>query len=414
MQLALRQPDLEFQAEVRRFIDRYWPQRVRGSSNAVYGPHRDRNPEVRTWFDALVANQWSVPNWPADQGGVGWSPVQNLIWDRETARAQTPLMSTVGVDLLGPVLYRFGSPEQQGRFLPPIREARVRWGQGCWESAADLDTTALTATIRGEEGYLVSGETACVAEGLPRGAPQHDQRAADWMFCLVRTRADTSRCEGVSLLLIDRRSHGIQIERVATLGARFSVEQLSLSDVRVPVRQRIGPENEGWACLQASRTPKPIGATGLAACRVELERVGRSAAQSPSDGASVADEAAFQRTYRELEIDLLGLEMLELRIVARNEPSQTSEPASSVLENVLALKSAELDRRIADLMIETLGYYVLPCPDDLLIDNEGSIGHDYALSAVRGWVLAHGPGIYGGSVEDQKDVIARSALGLQA
>ncbi|MCZ6710684.1 MAG: hypothetical protein O7B25_10000, partial [Gammaproteobacteria bacterium] len=136
------------------------------------------------------------------------------------------------------------------------------------------------------------------------------------------------------------------------------------------------------------------------------------AAETASDGASVAGEEAFQRRYRELEIDLLGLETLELRIVADIERGRSSESWLSVMQNILQLRNTELGRRIADLNLETLGYYALPCPDDLLIDNEGSIGHDYALSAVRGWMLAHGSGIYGGSIEDQKDDIARSALGL--
>ena len=140
--------------------------------------------------------------------------------------------------------------------------------------------------------------------------------------------------------------------------------------------------------------------------------MGRAAAETPSDGASVADEEAFQRTYRELEIDLLGLEMLELRIVADDEPIRASEPGSPGMRNILRLGTVGLGQRIADLMVETLGYYAIPCPDDLLIDNEGSIGHDYALTGVRGLMLAHESSIYGESIEDQKDVIARSALGL--
>jgi alkylation response protein AidB-like acyl-CoA dehydrogenase len=407
MQLALRQPDLEFQAEVRRFIDRHWPQRFRGSLNAAGDQLRDRKPEVQSWFDALVTRHWSVPNWPVDQGGADWSPMQNLIWDREAAQAQTPLMSAIGVDMLGLMLCRFASPEQHSRFLPPIRESRVRWSHGCWESAADADCAALTAVATRGLDYLVNGEITCITDSA-----QRIDRAASWMFALVKTRADASRREGVSFLLIDMHSDGIRIKPVATLGARFAVEHVSLTEVLVPAGQRIGPENQGWSCAQALGNSKPFGGAGPAVCRVQLERLGRTAAETPSDGASVADEEAFQRTYRELEIDLLGLEMLELRIVADDEPSRASEPGSPGMRNILRLGTVGLGQRIADLMVETLGYYAIPCPDDLLIDNEGSIGHDYALTGVRGWMLAHESSIYGESIEDQKDVIARSALGL--
>ena len=127
MDLKLREADLEFQGEVRAFIDRHWP-RARARADAVRRIRRVRaqRRHERHWFDALVARGWSVPSWPVEFGGTGWTPTQHYIWDRETARAGCPQMSPFGARMLAPVLYTWGTPEQQAQHLPPDpRSARA-------------------------------------------------------------------------------------------------------------------------------------------------------------------------------------------------------------------------------------------------------------------------------------------------
>src|SRR5262245_25155507 len=134
MDLQLREPDLLFQGEVRAFIDTHWPAHIRGDADAALefsgALNEQRTAEQRRWFDALVARGWSVPTWPVPFGGTGWTPTQHFIWDRETTRAGCPALSPFGARMLAPVLYTWGTPEQQARHLPAIREARVQWCQG--------------------------------------------------------------------------------------------------------------------------------------------------------------------------------------------------------------------------------------------------------------------------------------------
>ena len=129
MNLALSDEDQAFLQQIRAFIDRHWPP----SARSPRGPASDHPEQLRSeetaWFHSLVARGWSVPGWPVAQGGTGWTPVQRYLWDRETAFAETPRMDTFGVNLLGPLLCARGPVEQQDRFLPPIREAQVRWCQ---------------------------------------------------------------------------------------------------------------------------------------------------------------------------------------------------------------------------------------------------------------------------------------------
>jgi len=408
MELGLRKQDLAFQAEVCGFIDRHWPERVRGVRGNSADDHRDRTPHVQAWFDALVAQRWSVPNWPLEHGGAGWTPTQKFIWDRETARAETPQMSVFGVAMLGPVLCRWGSQAQQSKFLAPIREARVAWCYGHSEPGAGADLAGLgTAAVRKGDHYIVNA-----VRTYSSGGPLRNRRAADWMFFLIRTCSGSSPSEGISLLLVDMQSPGIQVAPVATFGSQYSAERVSLTDVRVPAGHRVGEEGQGWTYARALLDDEAAGVAGLATSRKQLERVSQIAARTPCDGGKVADDTAFQRKYRELDVDLRGLEMLELRMLADVEARQAPGSEPSILQMILKVRSTEISQRIADLMVETLGYYALPYPDELPIDNEGSIGHDYALPAVQGWLFAHASSIYDGSSEDQKNVIARSALGL--
>lgn len=399
MDLKFTDSDLAFQAEVRSFIERHWPAAVRRARATVPAHGLDRSPEEQAWFDALIERGWSVPNWPEEHGGTDWTPTQRFIWDRETVRAQTPQMSAFGVALLGPILCRWGSREQQGRFLPPIREARVQWCQGYSEPGAGSDLASLkTTALRDGDHYRVDGEKTWTS-----GA-----HVADWMFCLARTGSTGKPQEGISFLLIDMRSPGIEVRPIEILGGQHSVNSVRLDGVRVPVAHRVGEEDQGWTYAKALLSHERTGVARVATSAVQLERVREIAVGQDPGAGTLWEEPSFQRRYRELEIELIGLEMLELRILADLEAGQVPGPESSILK----IKGTEIGQRINELMVEALGYYALPYPDQLLIDNEGSVGHDHALAALQGWLFSRAWSIYGGSNEVQKNIIARRALGL--
>jgi alkylation response protein AidB-like acyl-CoA dehydrogenase len=231
---------------------------------------------------------------------------------------------------------------------------------------------------------------------------------ADWMFCLARTSSTNKPQEGISFLLIDMRSPGVEVHPIEILGGQHSVNSVRLDGVRVPVAHRVGEENQGWTYAKALLSHERTGVARVATSGVQLNRVREIAeGQEPStDG--LWQDAGFQRRYRELEIELIGLEMLELRILADLEAGQVPGPESSILK----IKGTEIGQRINELMVEALGYYALPYPDELLIDNEGPVGHDHALAALKGWLFSRAWSIYGGSNEVQKNIIARRALGL--
>ena len=399
MDLKLRAADLEFQAEVRAFIDRYWPTSVRSVM-----PEREfgaaPSAAERNWFDALIARGWSVPHWPVEHGGTGWSPTQHYIWDRETARAGTPQMSPFGARMLAPVLYTWGTPAQQAEHLPPIREARRQWCQGYSEPGAGSDLAALsTRAVRDGDHYIVNG-----AKTWTSGAHH-----ADWMFCLVRTDANApTRQQGISFLLIDMQTPGIAVHPILILGDIHSVNSVTLTDVRVPVANRIGEENRGWTYAKGLLTHERTGIAGVARSQAALERLRQLATQTAVDGGHLADEVGFMRRVDDLAVELLALEFTELRTLATVEAGGAPGPESSLLK----IRGTEIAQRLADLTIEAYGYYALPYPDQRLLDNEGPVGPEGEIAAMRGMLYGRAASIFGGSNEIQKNIIAKAVLGL--
>jgi alkylation response protein AidB-like acyl-CoA dehydrogenase len=398
--LKLRAEDLEFQAEVRAFIDEHWPAEVRARKGRASEYPGERSPAEQHWFDALVERGWSVPAWPVQHGGTGWGPTQHYIWNQETARAGCPAMSGFGARMLAPVLYTWGTPVQQNEHLGPIREARVQWCQGYSEPGAGSDLAALkTRAVRDGDQYIVNG-----AKTWTSGAHH-----ADWMFCLVRTDTEVSkRQEGISFLLIDMRSPGIEVHPILILGEQHTVNAVTLTDVRVPVANLIGEENRGWTYAKGLLTHERTGIAGVATSQVQLESLKEIAAEIGLDGQRLVDDPYFQRKIQEVEIELTALEVTELRTLASVEEGGAPGPESSILK----LKGTELAQRIADMQVEAFGYYGMPYPDDLLIDNEGPVGDEFALAALKGMLFGRAASIFGGSSEIQKNIISKAVLGL--
>ena len=400
MDLKLRKADLEFQAHVREFVDIHWPERARREADPAADYAGISSPDRRHWFDALAAKGWSVPSWPVEFGGTGWSPTQHYIWDRETARANCPQMSPFGARMLAPVLYTWGTKEQQARHLPPIREARVQWCQGYSEPGAGSDLAALqTRAVRDGDHYIVNGSKTWTS-----GA--HN---ADWMFCLVRTDPRAAKKQqGISFVLIDMKTPGIEVHPILILGEQHHVNSVTLTDVRVPVANRIGEENEGWTYAKGLLTHERTGIAGVARSQMQIADLKRVATDTLRDGQRLIDEPSFKRKIDAVEIELMALEITELRTLASVEQGGAPGPESSILK----IRGTEISQRISDLMVEAYGYYGLPYPQQRLIDNEGPIGPEFAVAALKEMLFGRASSIFGGSNEIQKNIISKAVLGL--
>ncbi|MBV1905793.1 MAG: acyl-CoA dehydrogenase family protein [Pseudomonadales bacterium] len=401
MNLELNGEDLAFQEEVRGFLDEAWPRQIRTSYLApLSGPDKNRISETQVYFDALIKKQWSVPDWPLEYGGTDWTVTQKYIWDRETASAGCPVMSAFGVRMLAPVLYTWASEALKKRHLPAIREASVQWCQGYSEPGAGSDLASLqTKAVLDGDHYIVNGAKTWTSSA-------HN---ADWIFCLVRTDPDAKRPQqGISFLLIDMRSPGVEVHPIYLLGNQHTVNSVSLTDVKVPVENLVGEENKGWTYAKGLLTHERTGIAGVARSRVLLQQLRTLTQTTIQDGGSLSDNRSFVEKVDAVDIELMALEITELRTLATVAKGGAPGPESSILK----LKGTEISQRISDLKVEALGYYALPYPDQLLSDNEQKIGPDDALTTLQAMLFGRASTIFGGATEIQKNIVAKAVLGL--
>jgi len=421
MRLEPTAAEREFLDSIRAFIARHWRPHQHQRRRAGSGYHVAE----RAWFEALDAQGWSVPHWPVAHGGTGWSPRWRYLWNRELALAEAPAMDPVGVDWAGPALCAWGDAAQQAALLPPIRAGRERWCLGLAESdpgaalaAIGMRGRRLAQAGESDDAYVVDGVKAWVA-----GADR-----ARWMLALVHTGTDPEAARaaaGPSLLVIDLAAPGVEVAPLRLLDGRTDVCRITLTQVSVPVTRRLGPQGFGAQAAEALSAWARQQVEPAAGLRVLAARLGLVAAGLPDGDGSLADDPGFARKLAELGVELAGLEALESRhagaprswetllsLGAGDRSTGDGSPPDDPLAAVLRLRHAQIAQRLGELLVEAFGYYSLPYPDPLTIDNEGPIGHDYALTALQGLLAGRSLDIDGDASELLKNRIAKQVFGL--
>jgi len=397
MNLEFSPEDIAFREEARRFIAENYPVQLRGKQEEGEELAKE---DFLSWHRVLAKKGWVAPAWPKDYGGPGWTTVQRFIWSEELARADTLPILPFGINMVGPVIYTFGTPEQKQRFLPGILSGDDWWCQGYSEPGAGSDLASLrTRAVRDGDHYIVNGQKTWTT------LAQH----ADWGFFLVRTDTESKPQEGISFLLIDMKSPGVTVRPIITLGGEHEVNEVWLEDVRVPVENRIYDENKGWTCAKFLLAHERTGIAGVARSKRGVERV-KTIARTEMDGdRPLIANPFFKRKIAELEIDLTALEFTELRTLASEASGRGPGPESSLLK----IKGTEIQQRLTELALEAVGHYGAPYfrgfGDG---DNEHPIGPDYAHRAAPTYFNGRKTSIYGGSNEIQRNIIAKMVLGL--
>jgi hypothetical protein len=397
MDLEFSPEDIAFREEARRFIAENYPTQLRGKQDEGEELAKE---DFLSWHRVLAKQGWVAPAWPKEYGGPGWTTTQRFIWSEELARADTLPILPFGINMVGPVIYTFGTPEQKARFLPRILSGEDWWCQGYSEPGAGSDLASLrTKAVRDGDHYVVNGQKTWTT------LAQH----ADWGFFLVRTDPDAKMQEGISFLLIDMKSPGVTVRPIITLGGEHEVNEVWLEDVRVPVDQRIYEENKGWTCAKFLLAHERTGIAGVARSKRGVERI-KNIARTEQDGdRPLIANPFFKRKIAELEIDLTALEYTELRTLASEASGKGPGPESSLLK----IKGTEIQQRITELALEAVGHYGAPYFRGFGEgDNEHPIGPDYAHRAAPTYFNGRKTSIYGGSNEIQRNIIAKMVLGL--
>jgi alkylation response protein AidB-like acyl-CoA dehydrogenase len=396
MNLTWTAEEREFRDSVREFVKTKLPVDIK---NKVLRHQRLHKEDYVRWHRVLVAQGWGAPNWPVEHGGTGWNAMQRLIFEVETYRAGAPRLVPFGLTMIGPVLIKYGSPEQQAHYLPRIIDMQDWWCQGYSEPGSGSDLASLsTRAERDGDFYVVNGQKTWTTMA----------QFADLMFCLARTDQDAKKQSGISMLLVDMHSPGVTVRPIKTLDGGADVNEVWLENVRVPVANRIGEENKAWTYAKYLLGHERTGIAGLGHCYRELEVLKALAAQSQGGDGPMSDDPRMKDKIARVEIDIAALEMLLLRVAAASEG--VPGPEASILK----IRGSEIQQDLARLQMEVAGPDAWPYdPRWMEAEFAGEAPEPtYAHAMGAGYLDMRKTTIYGGSTEVQKNIISRMLLGL--
>jgi alkylation response protein AidB-like acyl-CoA dehydrogenase len=338
--------------------------------------------------------------WPPEFGGAGWNLVKELIFVQETALCDAPMISPYGVNMVGPVIYTFGTDAQKQQHLPGILSSDTWWCQGYSEPGAGSDLASLKTTAeRDGDQYVVNGAKLWTTEA----------HWADWMHCLVRTDRSAKSHAGISFLLVDMSTPGITTRPIVTIDGLHHTNALFFDNVRVPVANLVGGEGRGWDIAKFLLSHERVSITDTGSKLRLIQHVHallRTMISDPTTPESV--RWLLSDRYATSCIQLLTLCTLERRCVdAWSDGAPVGTEAS-----VLKIRGSEILQSICELALELEGPLAAAHdPRDALRSPSSSLSQPQTASlfAYR-YLYSRCWSIFGGTNEIQRNIVARQAL----
>ena len=381
--------DFSYPAEVEQFRKelRAWLAANLSEVVVAAGRRRGRDPEtfevLRAWDATLADAGWGAVSWPQEYGGRGAGVLEQLAYAEETIHARAPVpLNVIGMNNIAPAIMQYGTDAQKRQLLPRMVRADDIWCQGMSEPEAGSDLASLRtrAALDGDE-YVVSGQKIWTSLG----------HRADWCQLYVRTDPDAPKHKGISCLIVDMASPGIEVRPLVTLNGATDFAEIFFDDVRVPADALLGPLNGGWQVATTTLSHERAGAARLyAQLEVQLRDLVADLADCEVDGTPVLEDTATLRRLGEVAVRIKYLEVLCQRSISATLHGGDALGSASLAKSVWA----ELGQELAALAFDVLG------PLD---------GHrrwwEYRLTS-RSLTIA------GGTTQINKSVTATRVLGL--
>jgi alkylation response protein AidB-like acyl-CoA dehydrogenase len=383
---------------IRRDIRAWLEAQLQGDFAALKGLHGPGDPGfdaslARRWEQALAAGGWTAVGWPREHGGQGWTLAEQVAFHEEYARAGGPgRLGHIGETLLAPTLLMHGTPEQQARFLPPIRQGLEFWAQGYSEPGAGSDLAAVRTRARLEDGHwVIDGQKVWTSWA----------HLSDWIFVLARTEPGSQRHQGLTLLMVPLRQPGVEVRPIRQITGHSEFNEVFFDGARTEASLHLGPVGQGWrVAMDLLGVERGVSTLGQQAhFRQELEAV---IAMAHRTGAS-ADAVLRQRIARAA----LGLDTLRcnaLRVLDGGGGGASGGSAGSDRAAFIAKYAWSNWRRdLGQLAMDVLGA-------GGLVEAEGDDPQADRLQ--RLWLESRADTIYAGTNEIQLNLIAERALGM--
>ena len=388
----------KFRLEVREFLTSAIPPKL---ADKIENNKPLLKEDMQNWHNILNKKGWLASSWPKEYNGTGWGVVEQFIFEDELAAANAPRTVPFGLRMLAPVLMKFGTKDQCNYWLPRILDGSDWWCQGYSEPGSGSDLASLkTSAVKCGDQYLVNGQKTWTT------LAQH----ANMIFNLVRTSNEGKPQQGISFLMIDMNSPGIEVRPIKTIDGGHEVNEVWFSDVRVPAENLVGEENKGWTYAKylLSHERNNIATVGIS--KKKLEKLKVIAKNEFRNGLPLIKDPLFAARLARLEISLLNMETTNLRVLSESEKGGDPGAESSMLK----ILGSEICQELDHLQRRAAGRFGRISRPEALEEgfNGEDIGPFFAHTASSTYFNNRKVSIYGGSNEIQKNIITKMIIGL--
>jgi len=349
---------------------------------------------LRAWQKTVYEGGWSGIAWPKPYGGRGATLMEQVIFNEEMARAGAPpLVGVLGLGLVGPILITYGAEAQKQRYLAKILSGEEIWCQGFSEPNAGSDLAALRTEARLEDDhFLVSGQKIWTSFGW----------IADWCAVVARTDPQAPKHKGLTFLLVDMRSPGIEVRPLRQLTGESEFNELFFENVRVPMENLVGQVNDGWnvAISTLMHERATLGAGLQITFKRQLDRLMELSRSIERNGRPAAEDPIIRQKLAQLYLEIEIMRLNQMRAVSRYNQGGTPGPEGSIQK----LFWSELNQRFQQTAQELLGPYGQLTKGAPRAFDDGQWAYSY--------LRARGNTIEAGTSEIQRNIIGHFVLGL--
>ncbi len=398
MDLSFTEEEEAFRKEVQEFLRTEYPAELKEKMSKGHHPNKQ---DMELWHSVLNKRGWLAAHWPVEYGGPGWGPVKQFIFELECNLQNTPRIVPFGLSMLAPVLIKFGNEEQKKHWLPRILDGSDWWCQGYSEPGSGSDLASVkTSAVRDGDHYVINGQKTWTTLG------QH----ANMIFCLVRTSTEGKPQEGISFILVDMNTPGVELRPIITIEGGHEVNEVFFTDVRVPAENLVGEENKGWTYAKYLLTYERTNIAGVGASIAALNKLKAAAAKRKKNGRSLMDDPFFSARVARVEIALENMKTTNLRVLAAVVGGGVPGAESSLLK----IKGTEIRQELTSLLRRAMGPYAVPhIPEAMEFGYNGpQVGPEESLTAAETYFNCRKLSIFGGSNEIQKNIVSKAMLRL--
>ena len=372
----------DFRKELRSFAEKDMPE--------GFDPDEDDKDEIQAIRQKIAKKGWLTLPWPEEYGGMGAPHLKQMVFNEETAYRRIPANDNA-ISMLGPILMLEGTDEQKQKFLPPIAKAEVRWAQGYSEPQSGSDLASLqTRAVEDGDYFVINGTKIWTSGG-------HE---ADWLFMLARTDPDAPKHRGISFLLVDMKTPGVEVRPIIDMAGRHNFNQLFFDNVRVPKQNLVGEYNRGWYVGARLLDFERSGVNRSASARRTLEEITDFAKNNTLNGKTISSISRVKNNLANMAIEVEVSRMISYRIGYLQSKGEVFNKEASMGK----MFGTEMVQRIYSTGMDMLGLYGTL--------QQGSKWAPLNGRIQKGYLASYSATIAAGTSEIQRNVVATRGLGL--